>query len=76
MVCGVLNFSEIEIRRRIVRVSAMAKTTRKSVRQRVHIQRDQRGQVFGRRRRQTERRRGRPVRLLVSKKKILKNKLF
>lgn len=66
-------FTEIEVRRGIVRVPAMAKTSGKSVRQRVHIQRDERGQIFVGRRRQIERRRDRPVRLLVSNEKQTKS---
>lgn len=44
----------------------MAKTANKIVRERLHIQRDQRGQIFVGRRRQTERTRNRSIRLLVS----------
>lgn len=66
----VVCFAEIEVRRRIVRVSIMEKASGQSVRQCVHIQRDQRRQIFVGRRRKTACPRGRPVRLLVSERRI------
>lgn len=59
-------FAGIELRPGIVRVSAVAKATCESLRERVHIQHHERGPVFGRRRRKTQRPRNRSVRLLVS----------
>lgn len=59
-------FTEIEICRRIVRISTMAETSDKSVRQSIHFERDECRQVFGWRRRQIDGRRNRTIRLLVS----------
>lgn len=44
-------FTENKVCRRIVCISIMAKTTSKTLRERLYIQRDQRGQIFVRRRR-------------------------
>lgn len=50
LICWCLNiFLEIEILRRFLCVSAMAKTSGKSIRARVYFQHNQQGSIFGRR---------------------------